>query len=112
MLLDSACGLAGSVAVHDLAPAKPQAEFSARRLVFGVGQLVRGQADHDGEECRDMHVRAIFDDKGKIMVIATHNCDNGDGWEREGESDFFFHEFSEKRAYPLGFNIVFYLMTH
>jgi len=50
--------------------------------------------------------------KGKIMVIATHNCDNGDGWEREGESDFFFHEFSEKRAYPLGFNIVFYLMTH
>ena len=67
---------------------------------------------HDGEECREMHVRAIFDDKGKIMVIATHNCDNGDGWEREGESDFFFHEFSEKRAYPLGFNIVFYLMTH
>ena len=67
---------------------------------------------HDGEECREMHVRAILDDKGKIMVIATHNCDNGDGWEREGESDYFFHEFSEKRAYPLGFNIVFYLMTH
>src|SRR6266850_7123726 len=65
-----------------------------------------------GEECKDMHVRVIYDDKGRIMVIATHNCDNGDGWEREGESDFFFHEFSEKRAYPLGFNIVFYLMTH
>ncbi len=65
-----------------------------------------------GEECKDMHVRVIYDDKGKIMVIATHNCDNGDGWEREGESDFFFHEFSEKRAYPLGFNIVFYIMTH
>lgn len=65
-----------------------------------------------GEECIDMHVRVIYDDKGRIMVIATHNCDNGDGWEREGESDFFFHEFSEKRAYPLGFNIVFYLMTH
>jgi hypothetical protein len=65
-----------------------------------------------GEECKEMHVRVIYDDKGRIMVIATHNCDNGDGWEREGESDFFFHEFSEKRAYPLGFNIVFYLMTH
>jgi len=61
---------------------------------------------------KDMHVRAIYDDKGRIMVIATHNCDNGDGWEREGEDDGFFHEFSEKRAYPLGFNIVFYLMTH
>jgi hypothetical protein len=30
------------------------------------------------EDCRDMHVRAILDDKGRIMVIATHNCDNGD----------------------------------
>jgi hypothetical protein len=64
------------------------------------------------EQCKEMHVRAIFDDKGRIMVIATHNCDNGDGWEREGESDYFFHEFSEKRAYPLGINIIFYLMTH
>ena len=67
---------------------------------------------HEGEECIDMHVRAIFDDKGRIMVIATHNCDNGDGWEREGEDDYFFHEFSEKRAYPLGINIIFYAMTH
>jgi Domain of unknown function (DUF4159) len=64
------------------------------------------------EDCSEMHVRAIFDDKGRIMVIATHNCDNGDAWEREGEDDWFFHNFSEKRGYPLGINIVFYLMTH
>jgi hypothetical protein len=64
------------------------------------------------EECTEMHVRAILDDKGHIMVIATHNCDNGDSWEREGENDYFFHEFSEKRGYPLGINILFYLMTH
>jgi hypothetical protein len=68
--------------------------------------------DYDSNGARDMHVRAIFDDKGQIMVIATHNCDNGDGWEREGEEDGFFHEFSEKRAYPLAINIIFYLMTH
>jgi hypothetical protein len=67
---------------------------------------------HDGEACREVHVRAIFDDKGRIMVIATHNTDNGDGWEREGEYEYFFREFSEKRAYPLGINIIFYLMTH
>ena len=66
----------------------------------------------DAEQCTEMHVRAILDDKGRIMVIATHNCDNGDSWEREGESDYFFHEFSEKRGYPLGINIIFYLMTH
>jgi hypothetical protein len=64
------------------------------------------------DDCSEMHVRAIFDDKGRIMVIATHNCDNGDSWEREGEDDWFFHEFSEKRGYPLGINIMFYLMTH
>jgi len=68
--------------------------------------------DGSPEDCRDMHVRAILDDKGRIMVIATHNCDNGDSWEREGEDEFFFHEFSEKRGYPLGINIIFYLMTH
>jgi hypothetical protein len=64
------------------------------------------------EDCREMHVRAIFDEKGRIMVIATHNCDNGDAWEREGEDYWFFHNFSEKRGYPLGINIIFYLMTH
>ncbi|HVY69076.1 MAG TPA: DUF4159 domain-containing protein [Verrucomicrobiae bacterium] len=67
---------------------------------------------HEGIECIDMHVKAVLDDKGRIMVLATHNCDNGDGWEREGEDDYFFHEFSEKRAYPLGINIIFYSMTH
>jgi hypothetical protein len=68
--------------------------------------------DYQGRAAHDMHVRAIYDDKGRIMVIATHNCDNGDSWEREGEDDGFFHEFSEKRGYPLGINIIFYLMTH
>jgi hypothetical protein len=69
--------------------------------------------ERDGQAAHDMHVRAWFDDKGRIMVIATHNCDNGDSWEREGEEGRdFFHEFSEKRGYPLGINIIFYLMTH
>jgi hypothetical protein len=67
---------------------------------------------HDGEQCTEVHVRAILDDKGRIMIIATHNTDNGDGWEREGEYQYFFREFSEKRAFPLGINIIFYLMTH
>jgi hypothetical protein len=67
---------------------------------------------HDGEECRDVHIRALFDEKGRMMVIACHNTDNGDGWEREQEFHYFFREFSEKRAYPLGINIIFYAMTH
>ena len=67
---------------------------------------------HDGEECTEVHIRGLFDDKGRMMVIATHNTDNGDGWEREGENDYFFHNFSEKISFPLGINIIFYAMTH
>jgi hypothetical protein len=71
-----------------------------------------GGSSRNGEESKDMHVRAWLDDKKRIMMIATHNTDNGDGWEREGEETDYFHEFSEKRAYPLAMNIVFYFMTH
>lgn len=64
------------------------------------------------EDAKEVHVRAIYDDKGRIMCIATHNTDNGDGWEREGENQYYFREFSEKKSYPLTINIFFYLMTH
>ncbi|MEO7411715.1 MAG: DUF4159 domain-containing protein [Opitutaceae bacterium] len=72
---------------------------------------VTWETQHDGD-VRTVHHRAIFDDKSRIMVLALHNTDNGDGWEREGEDDYYFHNFSEKVAYPLGINIVFYVMTH
>lgn len=65
-----------------------------------------------GPGTHDVHFRAIFDDKGRMMVFIAHNTDNGDGWEREGEYKYFFTEFSEKKAYPLGINVVFYAMTH
>jgi Domain of unknown function (DUF4159) len=65
-----------------------------------------------GDGSPDMHVRAWLDDRGRIMVIATHNTDNGDGWEREGENHDYFQIFSEQRAYPLGINIIYYIMTH
>ena len=76
------------------------------------GTCLHYHDDYEMEGAKDMHVRALLDHKGRMMIIATHNCDNGDGWEREGEYDGFFHEFSEKRAFPLGINIIFYAMTH
>lgn len=63
-------------------------------------------------DAKEVHYRAIFDGKGRMMVMICHNTDLGDGWEREGENEYYFREFSEKRAYPLGINIVFYAMTH
>ncbi len=80
---------------------------------IGVAQWGR----HEGitwerEDAREVHYKAYFDDQGRMMAIVCHNTDLGDGWEREGEDEWYFREFSEKKAYPLGINIVFYAMTH
>ncbi len=63
-------------------------------------------------DAKEVHIKGIYDDKGRLMVVICHNTDLGDGWEQEGVSEYYFHEFSEKKAYPLGINIVFYAMTH
>jgi len=65
-----------------------------------------------GEGSEEMHVRALLDDHQRMMILAIHNSDISDGWEREGENELYFNKFSEKVAYPLGINIIFYLMTH
>lgn len=67
-----------------------------------------------GENSVTMTVRALFDDHDhdRLLMIAVHNSDLSDGWEREGESDFYFNRFSERTAYPLAVNILVYLMSH
>ena len=65
-----------------------------------------------GSDTSIPHYRAIRDDANRIMVFICHNTDLGDGWEREGEDQWYFEEFSVKKAYPLGINIVTYAMTH
>jgi hypothetical protein len=59
-----------------------------------------------------MRVRAMFDEHQRMMILAIHNSDVSDGWEREGENEVYFRRYSEKIAYPLGINLIFYLMTH
>jgi len=66
----------------------------------------------DGSDNSVPHYRAIRDDAGRIMVFICHNTDLGDGWEQEGVDPWYFEEFSVKKAYPLGINIVTYAMTH
>ncbi len=79
---------------------------------LGVESEWNGGVTWERPDAQDVHHRVIFDDAGRIMVFAAHNTDNGDGWEREGESDFYFRNFSEKISYPLGINVIFYAMTH
>ena len=56
-------------------------------------------------------MRAWVDDDGRIMVLATHNTDVGDGWEREAYGEWYFETFSTK-SYMVGVNVVVYAMTH
>jgi hypothetical protein len=79
---------------------------------LGTASQWNGGVTWERYDARDPHYRAIFDDKRRMMVMICHNTDLGDGWEREGENEYYFREFSEKRAYPLGINIIFYAMTH
>jgi hypothetical protein len=79
---------------------------------IGAAQWGRSRGITWERDGRVVHYKGIFDDKGRMMVIICHNTDLGDGWEREGEDPWYFKEFSEKKAYPMGINIVFYAMTH
>lgn len=58
------------------------------------------------------HFYGVFDDENRMMMIICRDTDLGDSWETEGDDPWFFKEFSEKRGYPMGFNIIFYMMTH
>jgi hypothetical protein len=88
-------------------------DIKSKEQVPGIAYWERSGGDtSERRDSHEVHHRAIFDDKGRMMVIATHNMDNGDGWEREGENPEYFQKFSEKISYPLGINIIFYVMTH
>jgi hypothetical protein len=93
-------------AVFDLKerPQIPSIDWALRGRPYGI--------TWEREDARQVHYKAIYDNKGRMMAFICHNTDLGDGWEREGENEWYFHEFSEKKAYPLGINIVFYAMTH
>ena len=57
--------------------------------------------------------RGVYDNHGRLMVVICHNTDLGDGWEEESRAgEWYFKEFSEPKAYPMGINIIFYSMTH
>ncbi len=93
-------------------------DLKEKPQVCSIDYAVRGRAQGNTAEhwerpdAKEVHYKAYFDDKGRMIVLACHNCDITDGWEREGDDEWFFHEFAEKRAYPIGVNIIFYAMTH
>jgi Domain of unknown function (DUF4159) len=70
-----------------------------------------GKTSERGEESVQVHFRGISDQYGRLMVLMTHNTDISDAWEREGEDQRFFYQFSPD-GYSVGINVVVYSMTH
>lgn len=89
---------------------KPQVS-AIENALWGRASGITWEHDNWGDT-REVHYRAYFDDKGRMVALMCHNCDITDGWEREGENEWYFHEFAEKRAYPMGINMIVYAMTH
>ena len=96
--------------VYDLKE-KPQLP-SIGHAQSGRSTGVTWERTAEGSDNSIPHYKGIRDDANRIMVFICHNTDLGDGWEREGEDPWYFEEFSVKKAYPLGINIVTYAMTH
>jgi Domain of unknown function (DUF4159) len=55
--------------------------------------------------------QGISDDRGRLVALICHNTDLGDGWERADVSEYYFREFCQKKAYPMGVNILVYTLT-
>jgi hypothetical protein len=55
--------------------------------------------------------RGIQDERGRLMVVMSHNTDISDTWEREGENREYFERFSPD-GYAIGVNIILYALTH
>jgi hypothetical protein len=87
-------------------------DLKIKPQVPGIGVWMQTGLTYERPDAKQVEYKGIFDDKGRMMVIICHNTDLGDGWEEEGTSPEYFRQFSEKYAYPLGINIVFYAMTH
>jgi hypothetical protein len=56
------------------------------------------------------HWRAIYDDKGRIMVAISYNSDVGDSWEWADAAEY--PEKYSALGIRIGVNYVVYAMTH
>jgi hypothetical protein len=69
-----------------------------------------GRTYEAGESGKTPHWRAIYDDKGRVMVAICHNMDLGDSWEH-ADNPLYPEKFSAL-GFRIGVNYVIYAMTH
>lgn len=96
---------------HIVFPLKVKPQIPHIRFAeYVINQGITYEFDKPGSE--HVHYRGYFDDKHRLVMLICWNTDTGEGWEQEGTDPWYFREFSEKYAYPLGINVIFYALTH
>lgn len=83
-------------------------QITAIQFWYGVGGRTTSER---GSDSRVPHLRAISDERGRFLVVMTHNTDVADAWERESEDPRFFERFAPD-GYGLGINMLLYTMMH
>jgi hypothetical protein len=87
-------------------------DFKEKPQVFGVHPFLAQRAGSViPEATQPARYLGITNDTGRLMVLFCHNNDLGDGWEREEIDAQYALEHSQKRAYPMGINIVVYALS-
>ena len=71
----------------------------------------RGGTSERGAESAIPEMHAIFDERGRLLVLMSHDTDIADGWERETDNEDFFYAFTA-RAYGVGINVALWAMSH
>jgi hypothetical protein len=85
-------------------------DLDDRFQVPGAQYLWSGRTYERDQNGRPDHWRAIYDDKGRIMVAICHNMDLGDAW--EWSDDPRYDERFAGLAYRIGVNYWIYDLTH
>jgi hypothetical protein len=62
-------------------------------------------------DSRVPHARGVVDERGRLMVLITHNTDFGDSFEEEATDREYFLRFSVD-GYAFGVNALLYALTH
>ena len=70
-----------------------------------------GMTSERGIDSATPRARAITDEEGRVMVLATHNTDISDSWEREATDPRYFYAVGPD-GYAFGINAVLYTMMH
>ncbi len=89
-------------------------DLDDRYQIPGAAHLRDGYKIPDHSEGPDdgkgAHWRAIYDDKGRIMVAISYNSDLGDSWEWSDRPDYPVR-YSDL-GFRIGINYIVYAMTH